>query len=146
MAHCRTQIRDTVKDVISGLTQFDSIYNLNVGVYREERSLNIVTLDETVLNENGDMSGVSEQERELRLLLEIRSMVDNEFIDDLDSLADYVENAFFNDSRISDLAYKIDLESLSFEYSREADRQWGKAIMIFSLVYQCDGNDPSVII
>jgi len=146
MPHSRTLIRQAVYNSISGITQFDGIYNSYVGPFPNSDSVNILTLDESVAYEHSCMNDTSEQERELRILIEIRTPVYNELLDNLDSFTEYVENAIYKDTTLNNYAYNINLESLTFEYSRDSDGQLGKATMTYSLLYQCDGSNPSTIL
>lgn len=147
MAHCRTQIREAVMGTISGLSQFDTVYNFHSGVFPENQHIaNVITVDEYVSYDIGCMGDIQEQERELRLLVELRTDISNETVDNLDILSDYIEEAILTSTAIDALAYDIELENLTFEYSRDGDKQLGKSIMTFRLTYQTDGLDPSTIL
>jgi len=145
MPHAREQIRDAVVSAITGLdTTGANVYALRVNPFRTLPALNVLTLDEEMRDDMGAMG--DEQIRELRLRIEGRERDPSIPDDELDTIADEVEEAILNDATLDSLAFDLTLESTSFEYSRDGSNPTGKVEMIFAFLYQVDGRDPSIII
>ena len=144
--HARTQIREAIKTALSTISSADMIFNMVSGVFPENKSINILTLDETINYEHSSMDGLNELDRELRVQIEVRAPIDNETTDNLDTITDDVEEAILNDSILISMVYDIKLESLSFFYDSDSRNELGKSEMIFTVLYTTDGLNPSQII
>ena len=150
MAHSRTIIRRAFEVAVSGTTDpyalySGSVHNSYTGPFTENPSANILTLDETIVDEMRSMGGITDQVRELRVLVEIRAFTNTDSLDMLDIYAYRVEQSIFESEQINGLAYDLTLESHDFEYSRDAGHQYGKCSLVWSMLYSCDGTNPSSI-
>lgn len=146
MPHVREIIRDAVVTVVTGLdTTGSNVGADRVNPYRTLPALNVTTLDEVVREDLGSMEGISDQIRELRLVIDGFAKETDTPNDTLDTIADEVEEAVLNSSDLDDLAWDLTLESTSFEYTRDGSNPIGRVEVVFSFLYQVDGTDPSNI-
>lgn len=145
MAHIRETIRTAVINSLTGLTTTGNrVYSNRVDPYLTLPSLNVLTQNESVRNDMCDMSSI--QVRELRLVIEARADATTIPDDELDTIANEVEEAIADSEEINALVFDIILDTTSFSYTSDGQKPIGLLEMQYSLLYQVDGNHPSTIV
>lgn len=139
--HVRASLREAVATALTAVTAVSHVYVMRSAPYDTLPAFNIRTLDEEVRWDLGSMDS-DEQVRELRLSIDIISQTLDDEDDNLDDIVDNVETVLENDSTLQSITWDLLLDTVAFEYSREAGYPFGVAQMIYSLKYVTAGSDP----
>lgn len=137
MAHKRQTIRDTVKAILIGNTDVSdsSIYTNRV------RNVLSGTLPAMVISTSNEAATkrkhISSNQfiRELDLSIMIIGQGDNTLDDDLDDIADQVEDVFKANNNISGQALKHEYVSSELEIQSNAQKQIGNLTIVFKITY-----------
>lgn len=144
--HVRTQIRDALKTLLTGLATTGANVSKNrVYPYTEGRlpALSIRSGDE-VHWEEGDAIGDSEEWRLLTLHVEVRALAGADVDDELDQIAVEIENALSGDSKLGGLLKR----SIEYEGADEPSLEDGGKLPIglmglhYTAYYVVDFGDP----
>lgn len=150
MAHVRTQIRQALKTLLTGLTTTGAnVFTNRLQVLKDGSlpAIVIETGDEDIAIEDGVENPLLERTLRVDVLAKVKA------IDDLDDLTDQilseVEAAIYADvdaNTLSGLVKSIDLNEVTFEQNDDAEKDIAELRIGFDVEYFTQANAPEIAI
>jgi len=144
MSHVRQQIRDQLKNTLTGLTTTGAnVFDSRVYDHDALPSLAIYTLSEELGEE-----AANKQMRILNIVIEVRAKATTNLDNTLDTISAEVEDAIFNsgDTTLSGKCKDIDFEGVDIELSGDSDQPVGLMSMRFVCLYRVNKSDVETLI
>lgn len=144
MAHARTQIRNAVKSLLSGISEFNGhvfsnrFSNLQIS---ELPSANVFCLQES--NAPGDIHGLS-IERTLQLGISIKHAVTDNIDAVLDELAELVEVALDSQPTLGGLVRGLQLTATQIQINEDNAEAVGEALLQYQIIYFTQADNPAI--
>lgn len=150
MSHVRKQIRDAIVTALTGLSTTGSrvyagrslpLYTGGGSIPSELPALCIYTREEQANYADGILTNAPLRE----LTVRVEGYVDGTD-DDLDTIAEEVETAFFTDYTFGGLTVGAELGEQSINVDREGDDQYGVIVMTFNVMYRTAEGVPGTAV
>lgn len=150
MAHVRTQIREALKVLLTGLaTTGNNVFTNRLQVLKDASlpAIEIETGDEDITIEDGVENPVLERVMRVDVLVKVKAV---EGLDDLtDQILSEVETAISVDvdaNTLSGLVKSIDLSEINLEQNDDAEKDIAELRIGFDVQYFTQANAPEIAI
>ena len=150
MSHVRTQIRDAVTILLTGLpTTGSRVFKSRIRKLSSSDlpALTIETNDEVIVLES--VTDDFNNDRSLDLVIRASVKVSADLDTTLDTCVKEVEQALFasfTSNSLSGLVKSMELKAIKVQMNNEGDQPIGEAAMLWSVNYFTRGNAPTVSI
>lgn len=147
MSHVRTQIRNSIVTLVTGLTTTGArVYASRLYPLQDDNlpGLCVFTQSEEVDDEEGKNEQL--QHRELLVVVAGYDKVISGLDDQLDTIAAEVETAIFADRFLSGLLMSLDLVATEVELNVEQEKPLGKISITFRARYFTSEGAPETVI
>ncbi len=150
MSHARTQIRDALAILLTGLpTTGAHVFKSRIRKLSNNDlpALTIETNDEDI--SAADVSDDYTQDRSLDVVIRLNAKISADLDTTLDDMIQEVEETLYQDidsNTLSGLVKSMELKALKVQMSNEGDQPIGEATMLWGVSYFTRGNAPDVSI